>query len=87
MPSIRNPLGRLAITLFRARKYLGLTLRQMEPRTGLSNPYLSQLETGAVTNPTVAALVKVARGYKIPVHDLVDAAIASQRKEKADAKP
>ncbi len=72
--------GQLAQVLLLARGLLGLTLRQMEVRTGLSNPYLSQLETGSVRNPTVAALAKLSRGYEIPVYDLLDAALAASKK-------
>ena len=42
------------------RKAKGLTLRQVEEITGISNPYLSQLETGKIASPsynTVRTLV------------------------------
>lgn len=42
------------------RKAKGLTLRKVEELTGISNPYLSQLETGKIANPsynTVRTLV------------------------------
>ena len=42
------------------RKAKGLTLRKVEELTGISNPYLSQLETGKIASPsynTVRALV------------------------------
>jgi DNA-binding XRE family transcriptional regulator len=34
------------------RKSLGITLREMESEIGISNAYLSQLETGKITNPS-----------------------------------
>ena len=34
------------------RKEKGLTLRQVEEMTGISNPYLSQLETGKIVSPS-----------------------------------
>jgi transcriptional regulator with XRE-family HTH domain len=55
------------------RRAMGLTLRQMETRTGLSNPYLCQVETGKVSNPTVLAILAIADGYQIPVEGLIDA--------------
>jgi len=42
------------------RKAKGLTLRKVEELTGISNPYLSQLETGKIVSPsynTVRTLV------------------------------
>jgi len=42
------------------RKAKGLTLRKVEELTGISNPYLSQLETGKIASPsynTVRTLV------------------------------
>lgn len=40
------------INLRALRKKMGLTLRQVEEHTGVSNAYLSQLETGKITNPS-----------------------------------
>jgi DNA-binding Xre family transcriptional regulator len=34
------------------REKKGITLRQVEQETGISNAYLSQLETGKITNPS-----------------------------------
>jgi predicted transcriptional regulator len=44
------------------RKAKGLTLRKVEDRTGISNAYLSQLETGKIKSPgyeTVKALYEL----------------------------
>lgn len=44
------------------RKAKGLTLRQVEESTGISNAYLSQLETGKIKSPgydTVKALYEL----------------------------
>lgn len=39
-----------------------LTLRQVEQATGISNSYLSQLETGKITNPSYH-LIKLLLDY------------------------
>jgi len=56
------------------RENAGFSLRQVETMTGLSNAYISQLETGKVTNPTVATLRALARAVNVDLHALVDLA-------------
>lgn len=73
-----NTLGTM---LARRRKKLGLTLRQMEERTGLSNPHLSQLETGYTRNPTILTAVAISGGYGIPLGRLVKAVIHDASEE------
>jgi len=68
----------LAVLLRRARLAVGLTLREVATSTGLSNPYISQLENGHVRNPTVLAAAKLARCYGISVNEIVDAAERSE---------
>ena len=45
MPSL------LSLDFKKMRKAKGLTLREVESITGISNPYLSQLETGKIKSP------------------------------------
>lgn len=45
MPSLHS------IEFKKLRKAKGLTLREVEERTGISNAYLSQLETGKIKSP------------------------------------
>jgi hypothetical protein len=45
--------------LKRVRKARGITLRQVEAITGISNAYLSQLETGKVNNPSHDKVIKI----------------------------
>lgn len=45
MPSL------LSINFKQMRKAKGLTLREVETKTGISNAYLSQLETGKIKSP------------------------------------
>lgn len=42
-----------------------LTLRQLQNEVNIDNAYLSQLETGTVTNPSVLTVAKLARYYKL----------------------
>lgn len=55
----------LAQELRQARLAARLTLRQVEADTGVSNAYLSQLETGKAGNPSASVLRKLAEYYKV----------------------
>lgn len=49
------------------RMYRALTLRQVEIATGISNAYLSQLETGKISKPSFQVVHKLCEIYKIRV--------------------
>ena len=49
------------------------TLRQVEADTGISNAYLSNIESGA-KRPGVKILSKLAAYYRVPLQDLLEAA-------------
>jgi len=51
-----------------------LSLRQVEEVTGISNAYLSQLETGKVAQPSPNYLYKLAEVYRIPYDLLMEKA-------------
>ncbi len=51
--------------LRRARIHHGLTLRQVEQRTGLPNAHLSQIERGAIRRPDPAILMDLAELYSL----------------------
>lgn len=53
-----------------AREQMGLTLRQVEESTGVSNAYLSQLETGKIKKPSANVLYKLATLYKLSLEGL-----------------
>jgi len=57
-----------------ARKAKGLTLREVEETTGISNAYLSQLESGKVKQPSPINLNKLGRAYDIPYEVLMEKA-------------
>jgi transcriptional regulator with XRE-family HTH domain len=71
---VPRKLGRLAQFLRNAREAASLSLRQVEKLTGISNPYLSQLENGHTINPSPHVLAKLARAYDRPYGELMAAA-------------
>lgn len=56
-----------------ARKSRDMTLRDVSEATNISITYLSDLERGALANPTLDKLVVIARTLGVPVADLVGA--------------
>ncbi len=64
--SIRDiPFGR-NIEMERARLKAGFTtLRQAEAASGVSNPYISQIETGKIKAPSVHLLLKLSKAYNV----------------------
>src|ERR1700694_4482013 len=60
--------------LRRIRELHRLTLRAVENLTGISNAYLSQLETGKVEQPSPNYLYKLAEVYNVPYDLLMEKA-------------
>jgi HTH-type transcriptional regulator, competence development regulator len=56
----------LGRTLIGARERKGLTLRDVERATGVSNAYLSQLENEKIKAPSPNVLHKLAALYEVP---------------------
>ena len=56
------------------RKKSGLSLREVEEATDISNAYLSQLENGRVTQPSPHILHAVATVYRVPYETLMERA-------------
>ena len=56
-----------------SRELSGTTLRDLEKRTGISNALLSQMETGAIKEPSFRNVVKVARALNVKLDRLADA--------------
>jgi len=65
--------GELSLAKFlrSSREATGLTLRGVESATGVSNAYLSQLETGKVENPSPPVLQKLAKTYGLEYEELM----------------
>lgn len=56
-----------------ARRTRGLTLREVSEGTGISITYLSDLERGALANPTLDKLVLIAKTLGVTIADLLGA--------------
>lgn len=70
--------------LRRIRDLLGLSLRQVEKITGISNAYLSQLETGKIEKPAPSYLYKLSEAYNVPYELLMEKAGYIVRKGDTD---
>jgi HTH-type transcriptional regulator, competence development regulator len=57
-----------------ARRELGLTLREIERTSGISNGYLSLLESDKVKQPSPKHLAELSRALVVPYADLMRAA-------------
>lgn len=65
---------RLAEFLAKARSASGKSLRAVERETGISNAYLSQLETGKIKAPAPQNLHRLAEIYRVPYELLMELA-------------
>ena len=64
-----------------------LTLRDVEEASGVSNPYLSQLETDKIAKPSPHVLHKLAPVYGAPYETLMEKAGYLRRAEPGAAGP
>ena len=69
-----NVTSTLGEELRRIREARGLTLRAVEAAIGISNAYLSQVETGKIDKPNPNYLFKLAELYRIPYEMLMEKA-------------
>jgi transcriptional regulator with XRE-family HTH domain len=65
---------RLGSFLAKARSATGKSLRAVERETGISNAYLSQLETGKIRTPAPQNLHRLAEIYRVPYELLMELA-------------
>jgi len=56
------------------REAAGLTLRAVEGKTGVSNAFLSQIESGKVKRPSPVVLHKLADAFGVPYETLMEKA-------------
>lgn len=59
------------VKLRQRRKELRLTLRDMESRSGVSNAYISQIESGKRPNPHPQILKKLANAYQYSIEEIM----------------
>lgn len=64
----------LGMYLRSLRDARGLTLRDAEEKSGISNAFLSQVESGKVKHPSPIILYKLANLYEVPYEILMDRA-------------
>ncbi|SRR6266487_669689 len=87
----REPQGDRAATLGeelrQVRALHCLTLRQVEEVTGISNAYLSQLETGKIAQPSPNYLYKLAEVYRLPYDLLMEKAGYITRSSQSGEQP
>ena len=65
---------KLSAFLASARAKANLSLRSVEAKTGISNAYLSQLETAKIKTPAPQNLHKLAELYRVPYALLMELA-------------
>lgn len=68
--------------LKKIRLDLGMSLRQVEKITKISNSYLSQIERGERNIPNFSILKRLADAYGVKVTDLIETAEKEARNEK-----
>lgn len=56
------------------RQHQSLTQREVEEKTGISNAYLSQLETGKIRSPSPVILRKLSDLYGVPYATVLELA-------------
>jgi HTH-type transcriptional regulator, competence development regulator len=81
-----SKMDRLGDLLADARARRKLTLRAVQASVGISNAYLSQLETGKVQSPSPIVLHKLSELYELPYETVMEVAgYPPRRSSKADA--
>jgi len=64
--------NKVGATLKAARELRNLSQRQVEEATGISNAYVSQLESGKIKKPSPIFLHKLAALYDLPYESLLE---------------
>lgn len=66
-----NEINELGTFLRSARERKGLSLRGVEKQTGVSNAYLSQIESGKINQPSPNILYKLSEIYQVSYDELL----------------
>ncbi|WP_421940634.1 helix-turn-helix domain-containing protein [Pedobacter sp.] len=79
MESVNKSLGKI---LKDARELKGISLRELEIQSGISNAYLSQLENDKIKKPSANTLYRLSELFNMNFDDLmVSAGIVEKKKE------
>ena len=73
----------LSTALAKRRHELGLSLRDVEQATGISNAHVSQIETGAIERPAPNLLYELATVYQLDFKKLLRLAGLTKRNNSA----
>lgn len=68
----------------KARMEKGLSLRELARKSGVSQPYLSQLESGQNNNPTLEVFIKLADALGITLKEMLIEAELIESDEKTE---
>ena len=63
---------KLSTMIARLRKQQHVTLLQLARRVGVTEAYMSMLESGARKNPSLATMKKLAKALKVTLAELVE---------------
>lgn len=77
---------KLGQLLLMAREIKGMTLRELERETGISNALLSQIESGHVREPGFYKVVKIARALNVKLDTLAEHSVTDLKKVLRDLK-
>ena len=69
----------MRICLKAMREKRNLNQQELAERSGIPQPIISQIETGLVKAPRIDTMMKLAKGLKCTVDDLVDEGGAERR--------
>ncbi len=64
--------------LLRIRREKGISLTELERRSGITKGYLSQLERGEATNPSFDVVRRIARGLEVALAELAGEAAGEE---------
>lgn len=73
-----NVLGR---RIRQIREVKGLSQSVIEKRTNLKREYISKIENGDLTNPTIDTLYKLANGLEVAAWELLEEKLPDQQEE------
>lgn len=78
MGCVAKPTTEMGRILRESREAKGLSLRQVESLTGVSNPAISQIETGQIKSPAFHTVVSLCDVYGIEVSALTQSKVREE---------